>query len=283
MTTASWTRNELLSTLHLYTQLPFGQLHARNPRILQLASWLGRTPGSVAMKLVNLASLDPLITASGRSGLKGASKLDRAVWAEQAENWDAVAAEAARAYEQLAQARGLSVEQAEGFDEAELVGCDEKSTPAEEGRSRQAWVSVRLDQARFRRAVLASYGQRCCISGLSEPRLLIASHIVPWAQDERNRLNPHNGLCLSALHDRAFDQGLITITPGSLRVRVSERLRATLRDPFGLRALVELDGQPIRLPQRYRPSDVFLDWHGRRFGFGRQPASSSQFSTISPG
>ncbi len=57
----------------------------------------------------------------------------------------------------------------------------------------------------------------------------VASHIVPWAEDRRNRLNPHNGLCLSAPHDRAFDQGLITITPGSLRVRVSERLRDTVR------------------------------------------------------
>jgi hypothetical protein len=59
--------------------------------------------------------------------------------------------------------------------------------------------------------------------------LQVASHIVPWAEDRRNRLNPHNGLCLSAPHDRAFDQGLITITPGSLRVRVSERLRDTVR------------------------------------------------------
>lgn len=264
----TWTRPELLAAFHLYSQLPFGQLHARNPRILQLASWLGRTPGSVAMKLVNLASLDPLITASGRSGLKGASKLDRAVWAEQAEDWDAVAGEAAGVYEELAQSHGLTVQQAEGFDEAELAGDDEEPMPAGEGRNRPAWVAVRVNQARFRRAVLASYEQRCCISGLSEPRLLIASHIVPWAQDERNRLNPHNGLCLSVLHDRAFDQGLITITPGSLRVRVSERLRDTVRDPFGLQALVALDGQPIRLPQRYRPSDEFLDWHGRRFGLG---------------
>jgi putative restriction endonuclease len=132
----------------------------------------------------------------------------------------------------------------------------------------QAWVSVRLNQARFRRAVLASYGQRCCITGLSEPRLLVASHIVPWAEDTRNRLNPHNGLCLSALHDRAFDLGLITVTPGSLQVRVSERLRASVRDGFGLKALVALDGQPIRPPERYRPDDAFLGWHGRRFGFG---------------
>lgn len=47
------------------------------------------------------------------------------------------------------------------------------------------------------------------MSGLAEPRLLIASHIVPWSKDKTNRLNPSNGLCLSAIHDRAFDQGFI--------------------------------------------------------------------------
>jgi len=51
------------------------------------------------------------------------------------------------------------------------------------------------------------------------------------------------------------------------RFGISGRAFAAVRDPFGLRALKEQDGQPIRLPQRYRPSDAFLGWHGRRFGF----------------
>lgn len=76
----NWTRAQVLAALHLYVQLPFGQLHSKNARIQQLAHWLGRTPGSVAMKLSNLASLDPQITGTGRVGLPGASKLDRDVW-----------------------------------------------------------------------------------------------------------------------------------------------------------------------------------------------------------
>lgn len=53
----NWTRQQTLAALHVYFQLPFGQLHQRNPRIKQLAQWIGRTPGSVALKLVNFASL----------------------------------------------------------------------------------------------------------------------------------------------------------------------------------------------------------------------------------
>ena len=61
--------------------------------------------------------------------------------------------------------------------------------------------------------MLASYNATCCVSGLRHDKLVIASHIVPWCHDTHNRLNPQNGLCLSALHDRAYDQGLMTVLP----------------------------------------------------------------------
>ena len=77
-----WQRDELLVLLNLYEKLPFGQFDEAQPVIRELAVRMGRTPGSVAMKLCNLASLDPVILARGRTGLPGASALDRQVWAE---------------------------------------------------------------------------------------------------------------------------------------------------------------------------------------------------------
>ena len=71
----------------------------------------------------------------------------------------------------------------------------------------------RVGQRLFRDAVLTAYNARCCITGLAVYRLLVAGHIMPWREDPSQRLNPANGLCLSALHDRAFDIGLITIRP----------------------------------------------------------------------
>ncbi|WP_230492614.1 hypothetical protein [Martelella alba] len=72
-----WTRDPLLVAFTLYSQLPFGKLHSRNPEIIRFAALINRTPSALAMKLVNLASLDPFIIESGRTGLRGASKTDR--------------------------------------------------------------------------------------------------------------------------------------------------------------------------------------------------------------
>jgi putative restriction endonuclease len=257
VTRVNWTRPQTLAALHIYLQLPFGQLHQRNPKIKQLATWLGRTPGSIALKLVNLASLDPTIVASGRAGMANASALDRRIWAELQANWDAVALEAAAEYEKLASDHGVVAD-------AELL---EIEAPAiEEGRTRSATVQVRVNQARFRKAVLAGYNATCCISGLSHEKLVIASHIVPWAEDKHNRLNPQNGLCLSALHDRAYDQGLITVMP-DYKVRVSSKLKAVKGDEFLKESLLRFDQQTIQMPERFRPDPAFLTRHARRFGF----------------
>ena len=97
-----WTREELIAAFNLYCQLPFGKLHKTNPQIMKLADLLDRTASSVSMKLVNFASLDPAITANGRVGLKGASNLDRAIWAEFNTDWEGLAVESQLVIERLA-------------------------------------------------------------------------------------------------------------------------------------------------------------------------------------
>lgn len=256
MTTNLWSRQETLAALHIYLQLPFGQLHQRNPLIKQLAGWIGRTPGSVALKLVNFASLDPQIRASGRVGMGNASSLDKQIWGELNFNWDVVATEAALAYERYGSEHGV-LPGADVIDEVPEIA---------EGKTTMATVKVRVNQARFRRAVLASYNARCCVSGLAVSRLLIASHIVPWSEDHKNRLNPRNGLCLSALHDKAYDQGLITVLP-DFTVRVSPDLRVPEADEFTKSAIAAFDGRSIRLPERFKPDEAFLTAHAQRFGF----------------
>ncbi len=75
-----WTEEETRRVLALYPKLAFGQFHSGNSDVIRVAREIDRTPSSVAMKLGNFASLDPKITASGRKGLDGATKLDREVW-----------------------------------------------------------------------------------------------------------------------------------------------------------------------------------------------------------
>jgi putative restriction endonuclease len=172
-TSPNWTRQQTLAALHIYFQLPFGQLHRGQPKIKQVAQWIGRTPSSVALKLVNLASLDPQIVASGRKGMANASTQDRAIWQELQGNWDAVALEAPAEYETLATRHGLP---------ANVEVIDELPEVAEiaEGKTRLATIEVRVNQARFRKAILASYNATCCISGLQHENQVIASHIAPW-------------------------------------------------------------------------------------------------------
>src|SRR6266700_2143968 len=86
-----WSRDEVIVACGLYFTLPFGRMHARNPRIAEVAGLLGRTPSSLAMKLTNLASLDPEHHARGVKGLAGHSRLDEEIWREFQDNWDAMA------------------------------------------------------------------------------------------------------------------------------------------------------------------------------------------------
>ncbi|WP_462383134.1 HNH endonuclease [Pseudomonas sp. Marseille-QA0892] len=240
-----WNLQELKLAFYLYCQLPFGRLHARNPEIIDLATMLGRTPSSVAMKLVNFASLDPAVTSTGRKGLDGASRLDREIWDAFHADWEGLAVECA----------ALKLDWAASAEPA----IAEMPSEYFVGETRAAVVQQRVRQQFFRRAVLSSYRGRCCMSGLDEPALLLASHIKPWREDKANRLNPANGLCLSALHDRAFDQGLISVSP-EYTVIVSPRL-AISEQPFVAQVFSKLQSRLLELPERFLPDPAFLAWH----------------------
>ena len=248
MTSSRWTKEQLKLAFHLYCQLPFGKLDMRTPEVIKLAMLISRTPGAVAMKLSNFASLDPAITGTGRKGLEGASNLDREVWAEFHADWEKLAVECEMLRRNLDYA-------APSEDEA-----DELLVPEDySGETRRVVTEQRIKQNFFRRAVLSSYRGRCCMSGLSEARLLVASHIVPWSKDKANRLNPSNGLCLSAIHDRAFDKRLITLTD-DFKIVVSEELRRR-KEAFVIEVLLPLNGRSIEPPDRFAPQAEFIAWH----------------------
>ena len=241
-----WTRDHLLVAFALYCRLPFGRLHHRNPEIIAAAEAIGRTPGALAMKLGNIASLDPEITSTGRRGLTGASLADQAMWDEMHNNWEAFAFDSEQA---------LQAVQAGGEDSDELTEVDD----APVGEDRIVTSTTRIGQRFFRNAVLAAYNERCCITGLSIPSLLVASHIVPWRCDKANRANPKNGLLLSALHDKAFDSGLITVEE-DMTVRVSN-LYTTSPDSYFTESIQHYHGHEIDLPEKFAPDRDFLSYH----------------------
>lgn len=246
-----WTRQQLLVAFNLYCQMQFGKMHSRNPEIIKYAKLIGRTPSALAMKLTNIASLDPAITSTGRKGLEGASAADKAMWDEMQADWEHFAVEAQHAASVL----GIPTELG--------AAVDDTSAPDEivdyTGSNKTVQTTTRVGQDFFRRSVLSAYNYRCCITGLSVPKLLVASHIIPWRVDAANRLNPRNGLCLSMLHDKAFDAGIIAIAD-DMTVRVS-RKHATSVDHFFNSALLAYDGKPIVLPEKFWPLAEFLAYH----------------------
>ena len=232
----------------LYCRTPFGRLHARNPDIIRTANAIRRTPSALAMKLVNIASLDPAITAAGLRGLKNASSTDRTMWEEMQNDWERFAVEAHNA-----------TQEAEAISDPAGSATRHAPTETPTGEDRPTQATVRIGQTFFRSAVLSAYIERCCITGLAIPTLLVASHIVPWRIDKSNRVNPRNGLLLSALHDKAFDLGLITIS-ADLTVQVS-RKHSTEGDDFFSTAIEMYDGRPIYRPERFSPDAQFLSYH----------------------
>lgn len=116
-------------------------------------------------------------------------------------------------------------------------------------------VQQRLHQAQFREAVITAYGARCALSGLPEPLLLDAAHIIEDRNEDFGHPVVPNGLPLSKIHHAAFDAQLLGIDP-DFKVHVADRLR-DLNDGPTLQAIKDLDGRSIRLPSRQR------DWPDR--------------------
>lgn len=72
-------------------------------------------------------------------------------------------------------------------------------------------IKARVGQGKYRSNLLNKYEGKCIVTGIDKSKLLVASHIKPWAICENNeRIDTENGLLLSANIDRLFDSGLIT-------------------------------------------------------------------------
>lgn len=264
----SWSQDELLIVFRLYCRTPFGRLHQRNPEIIELAELIGRTPGAVAMKACNFASLDPQQQARKIKALGNVSRADRKLWEAFLDDSEGVAHEAEMAYASIT---GNEVEdylpeldsavRASGMKpKAEKPALGDELKMPGGATEKNFLVKTRRVQTFFRAAVLASYDNRCALTGLAIPELLNASHIIPWSVDEKRRADPRNGLCLNALHDRAFDRGLISFDE-NLRVMVSSTIDNFKECELHRDQLRGISGCPLRLPERFQPALVALEYH----------------------
>jgi putative restriction endonuclease len=125
-------------------------------------------------------------------------------------------------------------------------------------------VKARRSQQFFRQVILNAFDSRCCVSGLPVRELLVAGHIVPWSDFPNERLNPQNGLCLSRLHDGAFDAGLIAFD-GERKLVVSKRLKKFLPQATIQQNFAAFAGTAFALPDDApEPNAEFLRYHRER-------------------
>lgn len=247
-----WTREETILAMALYCQMPFSHIHKENPQIVELATQLNRTPGSVGMKMCNLGRFDPELLKRGVIGLTHGSQLDEKIWNEFHGNMEKLA----DAVDEIVSVN----KKIKLFDEFLQLppGTDIKSAS-----------KARKGQAFFSNTVLAAYDSTCCITGINIPVLLEACHIKPWkvSNPENERTNPTNGLCLNSLHHEAFDSGIITIDT-EYRILLARETKDAYSSEVFADYFLKYEGKTITLPNQFVPAKEMLEYHNKHVFLG---------------
>jgi putative restriction endonuclease len=232
----SWTKEELFSAYNLYCKIPIDEISSNNEQIVEFAMLLDKTTKEVAKRLKNFSKLD---AARSILDFENENKDDVNVVNYFNNQWNEAV-----------------------YESEQAVLKFENKLQKLTGKERESIVKQRVNQNFFRTAVLTSYQNKCCITGLPIKELLNASHIIPWSKDENNRLNPHNGLCLNALHDRAFDRGFITVTT-DYKLKISKSITMFLDSRSVMEYFIQFENKDIVLPNRFLPAKEFLEYHNQ--------------------
>lgn len=245
-----WTREEMILVFNLYFKLPYGKLDHRTSEVKELAAIMGRTDNTVAMRLNNFASCDPKLIARGIKALGDQKKRCQPYWDEFHDNQEKLIFESERI---LAEYQNTTIESKykdELFDIPKGL----------KGEDRQREIKTRVNQNFFRKMVLVNYNGKCALTGIDINTLLVASHIIPWAENKEERLNPENGICLSSLYDKAFDKGLISFANDG-KVIFSDMLESNVGKDYYTRFFLPIKSMQLSEPNKYKPNPLFLEWH----------------------
>lgn len=243
----NWTREEILVALNVYCKIPFKTSRATNPIVMEYAQILGRSSAALNLKIGNIGSFDDNLKKQGITGLSHGSKLDEKVWNEFIDNPDKIIFESEQI---IARLKNQSIEQ--------VAAIDLNSLP--QGTDVFSVVKTRINQTFFRKAVLTSYNNQCCVSGVSNPELLEACHITPWNEDVKNRTNPKNGLCMNVFFHKAFDKYLFTVTP-DYNIEISDKILDNVKSDSFRQYLLRINGKSIILPHKFLPDVELLEKH----------------------
>ncbi len=254
MATGNWTEEQITIVLYEYCRNPFGQFSSTKQFVKELGALLGRSPSAIVRKVGNLASFDPQMKARGVGGLGHTSRLDNVVWNRYYGHWD-----------QLAYDAEVLIAKLKEKEFEESLSIDLSNLPV--GSERKQEVKRRINQKFFRDTVLSSYRYCCCVTGINNLSLLHASHIVGWSEDESNRTNPQNGLCMNVLFHKAYDENLLGISP-DYEIHISDNFfgnKLKEVDESTVKYVKGFDKKKLILPRRFYPDKELLAIHFERF------------------
>ena len=242
-----WTREQLIMALNVYCKIPFKDVKEWHPIIQKYAPLIGRSPVALKMKVGNFGRFDPVLRSKGIVGLVHGSKDEELVWNEFWGDPEKLAYESERLFAERAK---MKIEV--------FVEIDKPNLPI--GKNRDVIIHQRVNQSFFRKMILCAYLNRCCVTGISNSLLLEACHIMSWAEDESNRMNPTNGLCMNPLFHKAYDNYLMAITP-DYTISISDQMLCDIKEESTLLFLKSLNGRHIILPEKFLPNQDFLSQH----------------------
>lgn len=246
-----WTREETIIAFNVYCKIPFKNCSKNHPLIVRYANLLGRSPSALNMKVGNIGRLDPDLKEKGIVGLVNGAKIEEDIWNEFYGSPDLLAYESEKLIAEMSKSN---------LEESTMI--DISDLPV--GKEREQIVKQRINQNFFRNAVLSAYNFKCCITGIGNPEILEACHIVEWSEDINNRTNPKNGLCMNPLFHKAYDKHLIAITPELDIVVSKEMINETVNGSFK-DYLVSINGGKISFPDKFLPKRELLELHYSEF------------------
>lgn len=257
----NWSEDEIVLALAFYCNQPPANRdgHGKSEPLNRLAAALGRKPGSVGTKLANILACDPSMAKLGKRGMEHGSALDGRVWNRFQDHWDLLPEAVLDAILKI-----VPQDCQEDIFDILLPSDTSGETPM---IKKERLLPGKTDRKAFstiffKQTVLNVFGNRCCLTGINEKRLLVAARIKPVSNDSSAELaQPTNGLCFDVLHGRAFEQGLATVMASDFTFHTSPRLRRT--DPWFVQYFSPYEGKPIELPKGFRPNVDFLKYHNK--------------------
>lgn len=238
-----WTREEYILSLDLYFRIPFGQFHKNNPDVQKLAELINRTPSSVAMRLCNFASCDPVLKAKGIEGLRAGVKTCSPYWDEFAHN------------------RGKLISMAEACRAKLIEATDINSDYSLNHISEWDNLVNEMYDFKFQAIIKRNYNDHCAISGVKIPQLLTACHIIPVSESEEESIKADNGLLLSLNFAKAYVNGLIGIDDHYI-LHLSDELLSHQFDPNFSTFFRKFERKELLLNDvAVKPDKSFLQWH----------------------